>query len=83
MELVFNGVVDTQGERQSLSTLGGFSFEDGKVYSIQIAGHTCTIGFDSSEGGFVIDNSIPFRYNSDGSDLYIKTNGRVSVNIEG
>lgn len=84
MALLFNGVVDTQGERLDLETLGSFSFTSGTTYAIQAIGSSpCVIGSDSQDGGFLVTNVGPFNYTSDGEGLYICTQGKVSLNIEG
>lgn len=83
MALLYSGIVDTQGERLSLETIGSFSFIQDTPYVIQVIGSSCVLGGDSTNGGFIINNSEPFQYTADGNALYIKTNGKVSINIEG
>lgn len=83
MALLFSGIVDTQGDRLDLETVGSFSFVQDTPYVIQVIGSSCILGGDSTSGGFIIDNSKPFQYTADGNGLYIKTNGKVSINIEG
>ena len=75
--------INTNGEYMNLSTLTGITFVTGNSYLIQNYGGSCIViesSVQPTEGGFVVDNK-PFKYECDGSDIYIQTNGNIYLNI--
>lgn len=75
--------INTNGEYLKLSDITGITFNINQRYLMQNKGGNCILieSLDvPKEGGFTVNNK-PFIYECDGSDIYIKTNGNVFLNI--
>lgn len=75
--------INTNGKYEKLSDLTGITFNMGSQYLMQNKGGCCILiesAILPKEGGFTVSNN-PFIYECDGTDVYIKTNGNVYLNI--
>ena len=75
--------INTNGAYVKLSELTNITFNMGQKYLMQNKSGNCILieSLDMpTEGGFTVNNK-PFIYECDGSDIYIKTNGNVFLNI--
>lgn len=77
--------IKTNGDYVDLAQALGITFEEGKVYQIQLMNTATVIISDQKpkEGGFFIFDNKPFGYKHLGSRLWIKSTEKrpVEVNV--
>lgn len=75
--------INTNSKYLKLTDLTNVEFVDGNNYLMQNYGKPIFViesVTEPTKGGFMVDNK-PFVYQCDGTDLYIKTDGRIYLNI--
>lgn len=79
MNTSYNGVINTNGQWENLSTLTGMTFVKDIIYSIQIQ-NPAWLKVGENGVPFLFNRDIPFPWKAkENTDLYIKTTGRNSV----
>lgn len=74
----FTGSITTNGEFVTIAELTNFSFTSGKTYTIQIQN---IADLKIADAIFTIVNNPIFTLTASDDDVYIKTNGYVTLTI--
>ena len=73
----YTGSISTNNEYKTIETVTGFSFTTGKTYSMQVQ----NIAYIKIEDAEFLVNNEKFKYTATSDDVYIKTNGYVTLTI--
>lgn len=67
----YNGIISTDGEFKTVSSLTGFSFTQGTIYTLQAVK---PVYVKLADAIILITNGKPFQFKAGADDLYIKVN---------